>query len=452
MVSVSHSESVAVRFSPRGRKLFAFWLFAAACFVAGWWWRPHSVPDPTSQAPSQTAAQAAPAEPRAPGVLGAIHSRLSSWDDSWDAMRAAIDVLRTEPGRPLYAAVFERKFKFQYPPSSLLGLEALEALFGPAATSNLVLNLLGLLLMPVLYGSVYLLCRPALPPARAALLDHALPVLFALCCYPVLKAIQLGQIQTHLNAMLALAVLLYVRGRSGLAGVVIGLMATIKPQMGLFLVWSLVRRDFVFARAMAATAGAIELLALARYGLAHHLEYLKVLSEISRRGESYYANQSLNGLLLRALRLGPNLQFDFAAFAPYSPWVRYPTLIGSLLLIGLALWPFRANRESRGVDFVLAVLCFTIGSPVAWEHHYGVAPAIFAVAIAALTRAELPRHGFWLLGAAWILVSTRIGAVAVLADTPFNFLQSYTYFGGLLALWLLYQLRRESSALQPAEP
>jgi hypothetical protein len=377
-------------------------------------------------------------------VFGRFVHNLHAWDDSWDAMRNAIEVLRDEPGRPLYAAVFERHFKFQYPPSSLLGLELLQAVFGPAATSNLALNLIGLLLMPVFLFSVYALCRPALPSLRAAPLDHALPWLFGLCCYPALKAMQLGQIQTYLNALFCLSTLLYVQDRRAAAGVIVGAMATIKPQMGVFLLWALVQRDYVFARAMGACAGVVLVISLARYGLAHHLEYLAVLSEISRHGESYYANQSLNGLLLRALHLGPNLQFSFADFAPYSPWVRYPTLISTLLLMLLALWRSAASGADRGLDFVLAALCFTIGSPIAWEHHYGIVPAIFAVCFVALVRSEAPRALWWCLASAWLLTTTRIGAVALLADTPLNFLQSYMYFGGLALLYVVYAARLRS--------
>jgi hypothetical protein len=421
-----------LRFSERGRKLFFFWLVAVACFLLGWWWRPYAVPEPT-------VASHAASQPQNTGFASAVHNKVLDRDDSWTPMRMAIELLREEPEKPLYSTIFDRHIKFQYAPTSLLGLEALQAAFGKRATTNTVLNSLGIALLPLLFFAVYGICRPALPPLRAAPLDHVLPFLFTLVCYPVLKSIELGQIQTHINALFALAVLLFLRGRTLTAGVIVGIIATIKPQLGLFLLWGLVQKEYRFAKGMAACVAVVSVISLIRYGLTPHLEFIGVLSEISRRGESYYANQSLNGLLLRALHLGPNLEFSYGVFAPYSPWVRYPTLISSLLLIGFALWRF--PRSDRGIAFVLAALCFTIGSPVAWQHHYGILPCIFAVCFVTMCREPRPRAAWVALGVAWLLIGTRIAAAAAVANTPLNFLQTYTYFGGLLLLGLLHALR-----------
>jgi hypothetical protein len=435
---VQQRRSVQVRFSAPGLKLFLFWLFALVCFVVGWKWRPYAVPE--HQVTGADVAQQQ-SQPQYHGVKGAIYSKVLNRDDSWTPMRMAIELLRDSPEKPLYSTIFERRIKFQYAPTSLLGLEALGAVFGEAALTNVALNLLGILLLPIVFWCVYALCRPILPPLRVAPLDHALPFLFTALCYPMLKSVELGQIQTHLNALFCLAVLLYVGGRTATAGVIIGLIATIKPQLGLFLVWAVLQKEYRFAKAMGICVGVAGVASLLRYGLTPHLEYLGVLSEISRRGESYYANQSLNGLLLRALHLGPNLEFSYGVFAPYSPWVRYPTLLATLLLIGLALWRFPGSSAHRGVNFVLAAMCFTIGSPVAWQHHYGIAPAVFAVCIVAMSKQELPASAWVVLGVAWLLVGTRVAATAALADTPLNFLQSYTFFGGLLLLALLHVLR-----------
>ena len=438
---VEQRRTVRVRFSARGFKLFLFWLFALACFVAGWKWRPYTLPEqrmPSGELVQQPA-------PRYPGLKGAIYDKVLNRDDSWTPMRMAIELLRDQPEKPLYSTIFERKIKFQYAPTSLLGLEALGSVFGETATTNVALNLLGVLLLPILFWCVYALCRPILPSLRAAPLDHALPILFTALCYPLLKSVELGQIQTHLNVLFCLSVLLFIRGRTAAAGVIIGLIATIKPQLGLFLVWAVLQKEYRFAKAMGICVGVAGVLSLLRYGLTPHLEYLGVLSEISRRGESYYANQSLNGLLLRALHLGPNLEFSYGVFAPYSPWVRYPTLLASVLLIGLALWRFPERPEDRGLGFVFAALCFTIGSPVAWQHHYGIAPAVFAVCIVVMAKRKLPTSAWVVLGLAWLLVGTRVAATAALAATPVNFLQSYTFFGGLLLLGLLHVLRVRGS-------
>ena len=55
----------------------------------------------------------------------------------------------------------------------------------------------------------------------------------------------------------------------------------------------------------------------------------------------------------------------------------------SFALIGLFLRP--GPREDRqGLDFMVAAMAFTIASPVVWDHHYGVTPAMFLVALAVM--------------------------------------------------------------------
>jgi hypothetical protein len=364
--------------------------------------------------------------------------------DSWRAMRAALTALHDHPGEPLYQGIFSRCIKFQYPPSSLLAMDLLGVVLGEAGVSNPLLNALSYaFLVLLLFAMLRIYTTGVAARGPPNLLDRALPVLFALVCYPVLKSIELGQIQTWLNGMFALSVLLFLTGRPLAAGVLIGLMATIKPQMGLFLVWALVRREWILARGIALTAAVVMLLSLLRYGLATHLEYLGVLSSISRHGESYMANQSFNGLLLRALHLGPNIFFDRSGFAPYHPAVRWGTLVTSLAILAFALIYRPKAKSARGVDFGLAAVCFTVASPIAWEHHYGIFPVVFAVAAALLVERGEVRRSVWVaLGVAWVLTAVRFAGTQALYATPLNFLQSHVYFGALLLIGVLHVVRR----------
>jgi hypothetical protein len=445
----SSSGPFRLRFSPWGFRLFLFWVLATAFGVLGFAFKPAALSRAEAAEQGVLVAKAgshdAGREPfvTAPPtwIPSSIYKRVLDKGDSWTAMRFALDELETHPGQPLYQTVFARGPKFQYPPTSLLSLDALKVAFGPTMVANWFQNLVGLALLPLMLVSVYLLARPGLPRLRDAALDHALPFLFTVTCYPLFKAIELGQIQSHLNTLFCVAALLYARGRPLAAGVVLGVMSTIKPQLGLFLLWAIVQGERSMAIAMGATALSIGLISVARYGLAPHLEYLHVLSEISKHGESYYANQSLNGLLLRALHLGPNLKFTSLEFAPYSPWVRYPTQFASFALIALGVWRSPLWSKSREVNFALAALCFTAGSPVAWEHHYGIVPGLFALAFPTLMANTYPRALWVCVGASWILLSSRIRAVGLTAPTAFNFLQSYSYFGALLFIFVLQWLR-----------
>lgn len=447
----------ALRFSGFGLRLFSFWCLAAIISVAAWAWRPHQAAPllaPTTATVGGLPQGAAdvvsdPASSELSGFSLLLHQRLLGRDDSWTPMKLAQERLREHPGELLYAPIFEQGFKFQYPPTSLHLFDGLHAIFGSDALTSRVLNSISLGFLVLLAFATHQLAKPALAERRVALLDHALPFMFVASCYPLMKALALGQIQMYLNGLFALAALLYVRGHTASAGVIIGVMATIKPQMGLFLLWAPLQGEWRFTKALAICLTVLGGLALLRFGLAPHLEYLDVLSMISRRGESYFANQSINGLLLRALHLGPNLVFSSEDFAPFNPWVYYATLASSLMLIGLALIP-RANTSgvesstvTRGVHFGLAALCFTMASPVAWEHHYGVLPAIFASAVVALKARAPSRETVrlsWAVAIAWVLMCTRIGATGALADTPFNFLQSHLLFGALILVVALHSL------------
>lgn len=428
-------------------RLFAFWVLSVVLLVVGWTWRP--TPATPAVVPTIHCSVAEEHVQFATSLPGRLADRvLFHNEDSWRAMRAALSTLREQPERPLYPAIFARCIKFQYPPSSLLLLDGFGTLLGAIGTSNTFLNTLSYLLLGLMLAVTWRIYMGAVGRrGRPSLLDHATPLLSVLTAYPVLKSVELGQIQTWLNGLFAASVLLFMSGRSLAAGLLLGLMATIKPQMALFLPWALVRKDWPLAAGLGACAGLIGLVSLARYGLGPHLEYLGVLSSISRHGEAYFANQSFNGLLLRAMHLGSNLYFDRSGFAPYHPLVRYGTLATSLLIIGYAMKVgAKSGRATAGLSLCLAATCFTIASPIAWEHHYGILPVAFAVCLASLVQnGEQLRLPWVLLALAWVLTAVRFAATQALHASWLNVLQSHVYIGAIL---LIVTLRVHSVSLQ----
>lgn len=449
---------------PQGwvRRLSLFWASAAVLFVIAWGLRPRLELPASMLVPSRLemsarppcAEQAPPPTPisfvqKVPGSGFLLHH-----EDSWKAMRAGLTRTNEHPGEALYAPIFATCVKFQYPPSSLLSFDLARSLFGAGVLANPILNSLSLLFFGAMIAAIWWLFTGRRQEAKQPA-EHLLPVLFALTYYPALKAIELGQIQTWLNAGFAFGVLLYLSDKRSAAGIVFGVMATIKPQMALMLPWALLRRDFVMSRSMAATGFGLGILGLIRYGLEPHVEYLNVVRELSRHGESYHANQSVNGLLLRLLHLGPNEHFEFDRFAPYHPLVHRATTWSGLALMALALWigrreipstrlPALDQPDLRLLDISLAGLCFTMASPIAWEHHYGFLPVAYAAAaLALLSRPRgVPLGGAWtLLGLSWALTAPRYGWTAAFAQTRWNFVQSHLFFGALLLLGLLTWLR-----------
>lgn len=272
-------------------------------------------------------------------------------------------------------------------------------------------------------------------------------LLVALCFYPLLKAWSLGQIQTFITVLVSGALLAWARGRTALAGVLLGLCCAIKPQWGVLLLWGALRGQWRFVLAAGISLAALVVPAVLLYGLASFFDYLSVLSYIGKHGESFYANQSLNGLLHRWLGNGNNLKWVKDAFPPYHAVVHVLTVLTSATLLGAMLW-WRRRRPAGPLDLGLAVLCLTMASPVAWEHHYGILLPLSALMLGhAWARqaagAPLPRGWWGLLALSLAAVGQNLSFFNALAATPLNPLQSYLFFGAigylLLLVWLLRQ-------------
>jgi alpha-1,2-mannosyltransferase len=378
-----------------------------------------------------------------------------SGGDSWLNMFIAHEYARTPHTTPLYEEVFfKRGIKFQYPPSSLFAIAAMRMVGsdrvrlggeypGPRPSINDMLGWAFILLMVI---SVAALLHLQLTRSNVASQAH---VSFAACAviaagftltfYPVMKAYTLGQIQVWLNSIFSLLLLSWVLGRKALSGVLMGLICLIKPHFGLFLVWALVRREWRFIVGCGATVCIGLAASVAAFGWADHVDYLRVVSHMGQRGEAYYPNQSINGLLNRLMSISDpvrynNLEFHMSEFAPFNPWVYGITVVSSAVIL-LAAIAWRSKGEDRVFDFCRMAVSLTVASPIAWEHHYGILLPIFAVV---LPSAIEDRHRMLWLMASYVLVSTFIPATNLLAGTWLNVGQSYLLAGAFVLLALLY--------------
>lgn len=377
--------------------------------------------------------------------------------DSWTAMVIAYERWHLNPVPGLYEAFFSEGIKFQYPPSSLLLLDLLPASFTVSIPD----------------GAPGMLDRQAPGPLRAwaglasqvatvglilvsaALLNVAcagqtetgqrvgrwtVAVLVGASFYPVTQGHALGQVQVFLNLLAAVALLAVLRQRPGWAGALIGLCTWFKPQFAIVLIWALLRGHSRFAVATAAVAGAGVVLGVARYGMDAYIDYLGVLRFMSAHGEVFWANQSVNGLLHRLFENGDPTRFDPTAFAPADPVVSAATLVSSMVLLGAALWPASASRRPEWVAFDLAtvLVAATIASPIAWEHHYGVAlPAMAVSAPVILRHSPAGRATAPLLLAAFVAMASVVQRPDLWFSHPaLGVLASHTLFGGLLLLAL----------------
>jgi alpha-1,2-mannosyltransferase len=390
-------------------------------------------------------------------LLGSVSvwSMFKGGDDSWEPMKKALALLGQSPAGLLYDELFFRqRVKFQYPLTSLLFMSGLTPFFGPgtvAAAKGIAWAAVPLTVFAAGFFCMLLLKRVfAKLPKWEVIAIGVLTMAATMIFYPIVKAFDLGQIQTWVNALFALSCVCWAVNSRRTAGVCIGLICLIKPQFSLFLLWGLVRRQWRFLQGWAAVIVAGGITSIALYGFWNNLNYLKVLQVLSRHGESFYPNHSLNGLLNRMFFNGPNLAWAGDALPDFNPFVYGATLASSALLILLALFWRRqfATPESPSMpvflDYVGAALTFTMASPIAWEHHYGILPPVFIVAfvsMASFADARLRARLLLLLAVSYGLAASYLPVTKSLAATPFNFVQSYLFFGALILLGVVYWLR-----------
>lgn len=365
--------------------------------------------------------------------------------DSWRPMRRALHFATTPEGRG--AGLYEKLFfspavrhkGFQYPPTSLVPLWLVEG-----RGREGVAEVLAWCAVPLAAFFVFRLLQQGQarlgegsPPLLLLAAAFALTVSF----YPFIRAYRNGQAQAWINALTVVAVYAGSRGRWGAAGALAAVCAALKPQYGLVFLWAIVRRRWGLLGGGAAVLVPLLAASVALFGLQPHLDYVRVAQYVSERGEAFYPNQSVNGLLHRLLGTWESVVW-VERFPRYVPLVHAGTLVSSALLVGLALWPPRA-RAARGglLDFCLAVLVSTMASPIAWEHHYGVLLPIFAVLLP-VSLARGRRTLAW-LGLAYFLSASSFMWTNRFAGTALSVLQSYLFAAALVVLVLLVRSREE---------
>ena len=253
---------------------------------------------------------------------------------------------------------------------------------------------------------------------------------------PITLAFSLGQAQIFLDLFFTLVVLFWVERREQPAGVMMALLAMVKPQFGLLLLWTVLRKKWkaVVAAVIALAVGSAA--SVAAFGLRNNLDYIGVLSGLSRKAQSHYANQSMFGLLNRAIFNGENMPYHPYVYPPFVRWVYYVTLATTAVLVLIALgYKWRERRGDVADLGAVGVVC-VIATPMAWEHHYGVMLPIFVWLWFGLYRLGYGKV-LW-LATAWVLIADFLSPLNFFANVPLaNVLQSYMYFGALLLLGLL---------------
>lgn len=356
--------------------------------------------------------------------------------DSWGPMLGSVNYYLAHPHLPIYQAKLYDTLI--YPLTSILPLLWMKRA-GMSDTS------MYRALMIASWFAVWAVVALAVAVARQALrhrrerlswpaaLATALGAFFFM---PITLAFSLGQAQIFLDVFFAALVLFWMNRMERSAGVTMALLAMVKPQFGLLLLWAALRKKWGALVSGTITLGLGAGASIAAFGLRNNLDYLRVLSGLSRKAQSHYANQSMFGLLNRAIFNGENLPYHPYVYPPFVPWVYYVTLATTVALILLALAYRWRGRSGSLADLGATGIVCVIATPMAWEHHYGVLLGIFVWLWFAVYRQG--RSNVVWLAIAWILIADFLSPLNYFAPMPvLNILQSYMYFGALLLLGLL---------------
>lgn len=337
------------------------------------------------------------------------------YEDSWAPMRVALEFLDTHDAAGLFDVVFfEWGVKFQYPPSSLL---LLELPYRAGIRSSLAYNganLVALVLNAAVVGKLAATLAKGLVSAGAARTCAAAAGLAAFYYEPIRLGFSIGQVQVVLNLAFSLACLALLTGRDLWAGVAMGLATAFKPQFGPLLLVALLLGRPRFVVGFLGAALPVGLVSLAMYGLPSHLSYLRVLSFLSERGESFHWNESINGIahrLVDSASATALVEVHGVHQSPIpAPNAAIATLTrvasAALLLLPFALFAKLRPRLDPMLGFGFAALCFVIASPIAWTHHYGILlPLYLLVARELLATGPLPARDGVLLGVSFALTA-----------------------------------------------
>ncbi|MDT4894669.1 MAG: alpha,2-mannosyltransferase, partial [Pseudonocardiales bacterium] len=173
---------------------------------------------------------------------------------------------------------------------------------------------------------------------------------------PVFRSLRLGQVNIILAVLVSVDCLALPRHRRGY---LVGVAAGLKVTPGIFLLYLALQRDWrAVARGVTALAGSLAVSACIAPADTWHY-WTDSLYNTTNVGSLIYGdNQSLTGVLARALRTEH----------PSSAIV-LPASIAMLALGAMA-----CHRELRRGEDAAGLICLAIGgllaSPIAWSHHW----------------------------------------------------------------------------------
>jgi alpha-1,2-mannosyltransferase len=354
--------------------------------------------------------------------------------DSWGPMLGSVNYFLAHPGLAIYdAKLYDTLI---YPLTSILPLLWMKraGMSDPAVYQALMVT--SWLAVWAIVGLQVAIAAKVAGQSTLSWQGRVAVAVAAFFFMPITLAFSLGQAQIFLDLFFSLMVFFWVQKKERAAGVMMALLAMVKPQFGLLFLWAGLRRRWGALASAVVTLAVGGGASVAVFGLRNNLDYIHVLSSLSRKAQSHYANQSMFGLLNRAIFNGENLPYHPYVYPPFVSWVYTVTLLTTVALVLFALaYPWGEQRGSMADLSAAGVIC-VIATPMAWEHHYGIMLPIFIWFWFAAYR--LGSGKVWPFATAFVLIADFLSPFNALSATPVaNLLQTYMYFGALLLLALL---------------
>jgi hypothetical protein len=238
-------------------------------------------------------------------------------------------------------------------------------------------------------GIAYTLARLLLPGDTRRVVMTAMGIGGLLALFqPVRSILFTGQIDTMLLLLLTLTLAAFTLRKDMLAAVLLALAITIKPTLGVFVLYFLWKRAYRAAFVCCAVAGTLLIAPFLILGLDALSDFLAVLQYwTSPAFGASPVNQSPAGLFLRV----------FTPNAWTVPFVDAPQLVtlGRVLVAGVTLLTLmtlvpraRATTPTQSaLEFGLVVVAMLLAGPVSQDNHY-----VFLVIPMVSLAAVLPTH------------------------------------------------------------
>ncbi len=294
-------------------------------------------------------------------------------------------------------------------------------------------------------GLGILLLRQKLDPHSFSILGSLLLLIGFFSYFPSFASLQFGQVTLLLLPLLVLGWRAAHEAKTIQAAIFLALAASLKPFIGLFLFYFLVRKQWCGLAVFITITLSCALIAAAFFGLSSYLSYYHTCQQISWAASNW--NVSLYGFLLRLIGGNePN-----AALIPLPGLITfiYPLLT---LLLMLAMIRFLGPQthidfaQKTDLDFSLIIVGMLLLSPLAWIYYFPF------LSIPCLILWQFSKRGIYpialpLLLATLILLSnipiSLVSSEKINAtNVPSVFLAATLYFIVLLGLMgLLFRVR-----------